>query len=161
MLNALVPALYVRISPERMTVRNAKTGETLTEVPEIAIHKGAKLKVVGVGREARARAMSPDVSVTNPFAHPRSLVSNYIEGEMVLKALVTRLLRPSLFSVSPRIVMHPLGEPEGGYTQVEIRALREMAVGSGALKVVMWVGRELTDQEVLSERFPGDGPEVM
>ena len=161
MLTALVPALYVRISPERMTLRNAKTGETLAEVPEIAIHKGAKLKVVGVGREARACAMSPDVSVTNPFAHPRSLVSDYMEGEMVLKALVNRLLRPSLFSASPRIVMHPLGDPEGGFTQVEIRTLYAMAKATGAAKVVMWVGRELNDQEVLSGRLPGDGPVEM
>ena len=59
--------------------------------------------------------------------------------------------------MAPDIVMHPLGDPEGGFTQIEIRALRETALGAGAKKVTMWHGRALTDQELMSGTFPSDG----
>jgi len=42
MLLALIPILYVQISPERLTVRNPKTGVTISEVPEIAITPGPR-----------------------------------------------------------------------------------------------------------------------
>jgi len=29
------------------------------------------------------------------------------------------------------MVMHPLGEPAGGYTQIELRVCREPALGAG------------------------------
>jgi rod shape-determining protein MreB len=53
--------------------------------------------------------------------------------------------------------MHLLGNPAGGFTQVEIRAFHEMAIGAGAGEVKVWQGRALTDQELLSGTFPADG----
>jgi len=53
--------------------------------------------------------------------------------------------------------MHPMGDPAGGFTQVEIRALHEMALGAGASQVKVWQGRPLTDQELMSRQFPSDG----
>ena len=53
--------------------------------------------------------------------------------------------------------MHPRGEPEGGYTQVEIRALRELGMAVGAALVTVWQGRSLTTEELLSGRFPLEG----
>jgi len=38
---------------------------------------------------------------------------------------------------------------EGGLSQVEERVLRELAAGAGARKVFVWVGHELSDQEVI------------
>jgi len=37
---------------------------------------------------------------------------------------------------------------EGGLSEVEERALREVAMAAGASKVVVWVGHELSDAEV-------------
>jgi hypothetical protein len=37
---------------------------------------------------------------------------------------------------------------EGGLSEVEERVLKEVAIGAGASKVVVWVGRELSDGEV-------------
>ncbi len=61
LLSSLVPTVYIQLSPERITLRNAKTGETLSEVPRIAVATGA--------------------DAINPFAHPRSLVSDFTAGE--------------------------------------------------------------------------------
>lgn len=140
LLSSLVPTVYIQLSPERITLRNPKTGETLSEVPSIAVKAGA--------------------DAINPFAHPRSLVSDFLAGETLLKALLRKLLPRSLFTASPRVVLHPLGDPDGGFTQIEVRALQEMARGAGASEVVVWQGRNLTDQELQDRQFPADGKQL-
>ncbi|HQS59698.1 MAG: rod shape-determining protein MreB [Gallionellales bacterium 35-53-114] len=157
MLNSLIPIFYVQVSPERLTVRNAKTGEAISEVPEIAIAYEPKERIVSIGKEARLRGSDPSVKIINPFSHPRSMVSDFTVGEQVLKAFLRRLIGNSIFAISPRVVMHLMGEPAGGFTQVEIRAFHEMAIGAGASKVVIWEGRALSDQELLSGVFPSGG----
>ncbi|MEN6584981.1 MAG: rod shape-determining protein [Sulfuricella sp.] len=160
MLSFLTPTFYVQISPELLTIRNAKTGETISEVPDIAIAHTPKPSIVGIGKEARLHGAAPSVKIVNPFAHPRSMVSDFTAGEQLLKAFVRRLSSNSLFASSPKVVLHLMGEPQGGFTQVEIRAFHEMALGAGALKVIIWQGRELSDQELLSGKFP-DGGQVL
>ena len=157
MLTSLIPTVYVQVSPERLTVRNARTGVAISEIPEIAIARDPKATIVGVGTEARLHKSTLSVEIINPFAHPRSLVSDFIVGEQLLKAFLRRVMGNSIFAISPKVVIHPLGDPDGGFTQIEIRALREMAIGAGASRVVVWQGRVLNDQELLSGQFPSDG----
>jgi rod shape-determining protein MreB and related proteins len=150
----LISTLYVQISPERLTVRDPKTGAMFSELPEVAIARVPKARIVGIGVEARLQASQPSVEVVNPFAHPRSLVSDFTVAEQLLKAAVRRVKGSGLLSLAPSVVMHPLGEHEGGLTQVEIRALYEMGLGAGARSVKVWQGRSLTDDELLSGTFP-------
>ncbi len=157
MLDFLLPVIYVQLSPQRVTVRNVKSGEFLSEVPEVAISTAKPARVLDIGAAARLQS---GANIVNPFAHPRSLVSDFTVGQMLLKALVQRLLKRSFFVPSPKLVMHPLGEPQGGFTQVEIRALHEMAIGAGAFSVIVWEGRALSDQELLSGKF-SDGGRVL
>lgn len=123
----------------------------------MAITGDPERKMIAIGSEARAYAFDSSVKVINPFAHPRTLVSDFTSGEQLLRAFVLRMQSRSFLALAPTIVMHPLGEPAGGYTQIEIRALREMAYGSGAGKVFVWLGPVLTDEEVLSGSFPVSG----
>jgi rod shape-determining protein MreB len=148
---------YVRLSPDHLSVRDPKSGKAFSEPPEVAISLTPKVRIVGIGVEARMHATAPSVEILNPFAHPRSLVSDFTVGEQLLKASLARINGGALLSVAPRVVMHPLGNPAGGFTQVEIRAFHEMALGAGAGEVKVWQGRELTDQELLSGTFPADG----
>ena len=156
MLRSFIPVLYVRVSPERLVVTNVKNGHSLSEVPELAIARNPE-RVLACGAAARSTAAQSGAVVVNPFAHPRSLVSDFTAAEQLLKLFVRRLVGKAWFSPSPRVVIHPLGEPDGGFTQVERRALREMALGSGAAEVVVWTGRELTNQEVAEGIFPAGG----
>lgn len=156
-LDGLIPVLYVRISPDRLSVTNAKSGETISEPPELAI-AGTPAKVIGAGAQARAAAALQGGNVINPFMHPRTLISDFTVAEQLVKAFVKRMSGRHLFTPSPRVVIHPLGDPAGGFTQVERRAFREMALGAGGSSVVVWSGRELSNEEVLSSRFPaGEG----
>ena len=51
--------------------------------------------------------------------------------------------------------MHPLGTPAGGFTQIERRALRELALGAGASTVFLKEGEPLTDEELLQIKNHG------
>jgi len=157
MLERFNSSLYIRLSPFRLTVRNVKTGESISEPPEIAISSGPKQKILGAGDDAALHKSNKGARVVNPFAHPRSMMSDFTAGQAVVKAFVRKLLKRPLFTPSPRIVFHPQGDPTGGFTQVEIRAFREMALGAGAAKVIVWQGQDLTDEQVLSGRYPSTG----
>ena len=50
MFNALIPVLYVRISPDRLSVTNVKSGERIAESPDLAI-AGTPAKVIGRARK--------------------------------------------------------------------------------------------------------------
>jgi rod shape-determining protein MreB len=151
MLSALFPILYVKVAPDRLTVRNVRTGAEISEVPEIAMAKaGKKTVILASGVEARNAAFTQSTELINPFNHPRTLLGDFILGQQLLKSFVHRLNVNSWLVLATRVVMHPLGSPTGGFTQVERRAFREMAFGAGASHVVLWLGRELSDQEVQS-----------
>ena len=149
--------LYVALSPDRLLVRNPKSGKTFSERPDVAIAHVPQVRIVGIGAEARLHGTEPSVEIVNPFAHPRTLVSDFTVGQQLLKEAIARVNGGSFLSIPPRIVMHPLGDPQGGFTQVEIRAFHEMALGAGAGAVTVWQGRSLTDQEVMSGLFPAEG----
>jgi len=46
------------------------------------------------------------------------------------------------------VLIQPLELIDGGLSEIEARILHELAIGSGASKVVVWVGAELSDTEV-------------
>jgi rod shape-determining protein MreB len=157
MLSFFNRTFYVQVSPERLSIRNPKTGDSVSEAAEVAISSGSKPKIVGVGTAARAAALDPSVKLVRPFAHPRSLVSDFTVADLLLKEFMRRMPGQSFFKVAPMVVIHPQGEPEGGFTQVEIRAFHELALGAGASMVKVWQGRDLIDQELLSGSFPPNG----
>jgi len=150
--------MYVQISPELLCIRNVKTGQSICEVPELALSEGPKPQVLGVGAQARLAAQGRAAKVVNPFAHPRSLISDFTASELLLKSFVRRMAgKRGISMAAPLIVMHPLGDPQGGFTQVENRAFRELGLGAGASDVILWHGRKLSDEEAGSRRFLAGG----
>jgi len=91
--------------------------------------------------------------VLTPFQHPRILIEDFAGAEKVVQYAIKELFGRRLLSPSPIVVLHPDIELEGGLTQIEARALREMAEGAGARKVYIYYGRQLSDQEVASYSF--------
>lgn len=100
------------------------------------------LRNVKNGREVEQRA-SPG------FSHPRALIGNFTVAQAALTSLVKKA-KDSGFVFSVGMVIHPTERLEGGLTQVEERVLHELAIGSGASKVVVWVGPVLSDAEVVA-----------
>ncbi len=153
MLSFFSPLVYIQISPNLLTLKNLKTGLEISEVAEIALSLPPKPKVIlGAGAEARLASASEPAQLIQPFAHPRSLVSDFASAEALIRLQLQRVLGKGWLRVAPSVVMHPLGNPDGGFTQVELRAFREMALGAGASTARVWTGRPLANHELLSDQ---------
>jgi len=83
-----------------------------------------------------------------PFTTARLLIGQFQAAENVLKRAVKEMSKGGIFAVSPQVLIQPLEMLEGELSEVEERALREVAIGAGASKVVVWVGHELSGAEV-------------
>lgn len=152
MLSFFSPLVYIQISPNLLILKNLKTGLEISEVAEIALSLPPKPKVIlGAGAEARLASASEPAQLIQPFAHPRSLVSDFASAEALIRIQLQRVLGKGWLRVAPSVVMHPLGNPDGGFTQVELRAFREMALGAGASTARVWTGRPLANHELLSD----------
>ena len=153
MLSFFSPLVYIQIAPNLLTLKNLKTGLEISEVAEIALSLPPKPKVIlGAGAQARLASASEPGQLIQPFAHPRSLVSDFASAEALIRIQLQRVLGKGWLRVAPSVVMHPLGNPDGGFTQVELRAFREMALGAGASTARVWTGRPLANHELLSDQ---------
>ena len=158
MLESFQPKFYVRLSPSHLSVRNTDNSRTVDGTPLLAIDTRGNRKIIALGDEATQHMNDPTVLVLNPFNHPRTLISDFTAAEALLKGFVKKLLeQASWFQPAPVIIMHPCVNPEGGFTQVELRALHELCLGAGASKAKGWHGRELTDHEIRTGSYPTDG----
>jgi len=83
-----------------------------------------------------------------PFSSVRLLVGNFTAADQALKGALRDIAKSRIISARPRVLIQPLELIEGGLSEIEERILRELAIGAGASKVVVWVGPELTDTQV-------------
>lgn len=147
----------MRISPNCLIVRNVRTKAFISDIPEVALVRDPKLRIVGVGKEASLRKAMPSVEVINPFSPPVSMTSDLNVGGQVLKAFLYQLRGKFFSSIPARLVFHPQGNIGGGFTQIEINAYREMVRRAGVSHASIWLGPTLSDEEVLSEEYPSVG----
>ena len=162
MLNLFRNTVYVRIKPDRMSVLHVESGNEHSDLPALAIErKNGKGTVVAVGHAAAAKAGLINVIVANGFKHPRTLLADFTLAEQTLKHFLKLVLRGSLFTPAPVVVIHPQVALEGGLTQIEIRALAELGIGAGARKVFVWEGRELSKKELRELRFSHTGGRLL
>ncbi len=138
---------YLKIRPERVSIRNVSTGESVDVVPKLSLDRTNTILSVGDPVDPTA------ARVLMPFQHPRTLIGSFIGGRKIVQYVFRKLFGKSLFSPSPIVVVHPDVELDGGLTEIEARALREMVEDAGARKVYLHYGRHLTDQEVVSLSF--------
>mgnify|MGYP002725832636 CR=1 FL=1 len=147
---------YVRIRPRLLSVRNVAGRKSLEEMPLLALSNGKDPLVLAVGAYAASVAAKPDndAVLANGFEHPRTIISDFTVAEKTLQYFFSKLATNNF--IRPVVVMHALEKTEGGLTQIEIRALQELAMGAGAREAHVWGGRELVDHEFENKKFPGD-----
>ena len=87
------------------------------------------------------------IVATEPFTTKRLLVGQFMAAERALKKGFADIFSGKWFSPNPVVVIHPLEKVDDGLSDVEERVLRELAAGTGARKVTVWLGRELSDAE--------------
>lgn len=99
-----------------------------------------RVRNLGSAKEAIFHAQSP-------FTTARLLIGQFDAAESLLKRAFKETAS-GIFAVSPQVLIQPLEMIEGGLSEVETRLLREIALGAGAARAVVWVGHELSDAEV-------------
>ena len=87
-----------------------------------------------------------EVQATEPFSSERLLVGEFSIAENLLSNVFRELGESRLLSKGPMVVMQPM--EMHNISEVEERVLRELAYGSRAFIANVWVGKELTDEEV-------------
>ena len=133
--------LIVQLREDLISVRMFRGDKKFEEAPYIAIEtNGGNTTIREIGSKARD-VVGPNIKVTNPFSHPRSLIANFSNAEKIIRHAIRSLYGSRLnLKPAPRIVMHPLEKHEGGLTEIEERALVELALGAGAREVLVYTG---------------------
>jgi len=157
MIGRLRPTVYAQLAPERLAVRDVRTGRSVAGPPIAAVLPGPLRRAVSVGQEARTALADRPLHIVNPFEHPRTLVADLVLGQQVLAGFLAQLYPVRFVPRYPVLVLHPRVEPAGGFTRIEVRALHEIARGAGASRVLLWQGRELLDRELRALRFESGG----
>jgi hypothetical protein len=92
-----------------------------------------------------------ETSNTELFSTQRLLVGKFSVAESLLSEVVKKVSGTISLFVKPAIVIHPLEMVEGGLSEVEERLFRELALGAGASRVLLWVGHVLSKNEVYAK----------
>lgn len=152
--------LYIKIKSDWLSVRFVDQNRTFEDRPLVALRPDRKGKqiVVAVGSGAlSAHSQGGGVTIHNGFDHPRTCIRDFEIAEATLRYFVSQTLSGSTLLLKPVVVMHPLEKIEGGLTQIEHRALSELAESAGARKAYVWTGRVLDLQELTTLQFPQSG----
>lgn len=149
---------YVRIRRQWLSVRDVRAKRTVEDTPLVAVSDGERRGVLAVGASAAVEAakLESKYRLINAFDHPRLILSDFVIAEAALRYFFRKLVRNSLLRSSPVVVVHVLETLDGGLTQIEVRASQELALAAGAREAYVWTGRELTDREFETRKFPGD-----
>ncbi|MBI9092949.1 MAG: rod shape-determining protein [Desulfobacterium sp.] len=146
--------VYVEFSDEWISVKHVETGNTIEDKPLLAVKQNKKGKKIvhAVGAEVDLLQNDTTISVHNGFSHPRVCISDFEIAQATLMHFVRKALNKKIL-IRPIMVMHPKRDLQGGLSQIEDRAIKELAEAAGARKCYVWVGRRLKDVEIISLKF--------
>ncbi|MBW9266145.1 MAG: rod shape-determining protein [Candidatus Thiodiazotropha sp. (ex. Lucinisca nassula)] len=145
LLGKLSKDVVIEIAESQIRVFSFNGEAEYYDEPLIAIKTdGKKETILEIGKNAATHVAS-DVTVLNPFSHPRSMVASFTFAEKIIQHAI-RELHQSIFRPAPRVIMHQLEKNEGGLTEIEDRVLRELALGAGAREVIVYSGAKINKQ---------------
>ncbi|WP_100658832.1 rod shape-determining protein [Alteromonas flava] len=155
-------SLYVQMWEKRIKVTNLSANAVFDDSPLVVIQtkdNGKKI-VSGIGKLAASSLKENEVAV-NPFSHPRALLSDFYVGEVLLKHIFLKLSSNKYIRPNPKVIMHPMEKTEGGLTQIEKRAYRELALGGGAKEIKIHVGSTLNVHNLKYEDYKDSESDVL
>ena len=141
--------IYVQIWEHRIRAVTINSDGVFDEKPLVAIKTTSRdqKQVIEIGNSAEFSNRSNTV-IVNPFSHPRVLLNDFQVGEKLLQHISLTLHKNPLIRPAPVIILHPMEKLEGGLTQIEKRAFRELAFGAGASEIYLYSGTPLVTQGV-------------
>lgn len=102
-------------------------------------------RVSSVSDSSAEQVFTPE----QPFTTQRLLVGQFSVAQACLAAAFRAMSGKGLIRIAPVVVIHPQEMVEGGLSEVEERLFRELALGAGARKAVLWTGQELRSDQVM------------
>ena len=162
MRNLLRNTYYLRMSAEQFSFLQVESGRLVSQPPLLAWRSvGHKRQPLAAGDAALAMAGQDGVSLGNGFQHPRTLLADFSIAETTLKLLLQQLAPRRWLQLPPVLILHPQTHLEGGLTQIEIRALAELALSAGAKRVYVWVGAALSPSSLARLEFPQNDGQLL
>ncbi len=149
-----VTRIYIQVSDKRLRISSPTPQVKYESSPFVAIETVGEKKVVSaIGATAEALSGKPNFNVVNPFGHPRTVLGDFTVGEKLLQHALAEALGRRRFFTFVWGILHPERQLEGGLTQIEYRALREVGECAGCRKLEIYEGRPLTVSEVEAYKF--------
>lgn len=135
---------------DRFELRDLHSGEVISEPPVVVLgDQAGKVVFVAAGHEALSMALEEGMRRVSVTDHPRVLIGDFALAEKYLQWL----LRKAGGRSSPRLVMQQRDCLEGGLTEVELRVLRELALGASAREVLVVEGAQQLSLEQVEQAF--------
>ncbi len=110
----------------------------------VKIYKN-KIVIKNLSNALPAQMFMPDT----PFTSTRLLVGAFSPAVQCLTQAIKST--KTWLGASPRLLIQPMEMNEGGLSEVEERIFRELGLGAGARKIVLWVGEELANDKALQK----------
>ncbi|MEL0166782.1 MAG: rod shape-determining protein [Pseudomonadaceae bacterium] len=139
---------------DRFELRDLHVGEVVSEPPVVVLgEQDGNVVFVAAGREALSMALEAGMRRVSVTDHPRVLIGDFALAEKYLQWLLRKAAGNRLLPAVPRLVMQQRDCLEGGLTEVELRVLRELALGAGAREVLVVEGAQQLSLEQVEQAF--------
>ena len=146
--------VYIKISSSTLVAKHIESGRTIEDKPIVAVKNNSKGKatVAAIGSQAEKLKNESSITVRNSFNHPRVCIDDFEIAQVTINHFIFKVVnKRSLFK--PIVILHTTRLLEGGLSQIENRALRELGEAAGARQVFIWTGRDLNDKELINLDF--------
>ena len=141
--------LYIQFSDKRIKVSSPQIDQPYETTPFVAVESANNKKIISaIGRDAEALQGKSNIVVVNPFAHPRIVIGDFTIGEKLLQYSLRSMLKSRWFVPVIIGIIHPERKLEGGLTQIEHRALRELCLSAGCRQSAVHDGPPLSLEDV-------------
>ncbi len=129
------PRLYIRITRDRITAKDMKSGAEFSEEAVVAvIHTATGRQMLAIGTDAPNVPTMEEKELVYPFRHPRVMVDD-VECALLLMQFTLKSMAEKMTVFRPDVVLHWTDTAQGGITPIEARAFYEIAQAAGANKV--------------------------
>lgn len=83
-------------------------------------------------------------------------MGDFLVAEKILLHAIREVHKNKIIAPSPRVIIQPMEKLEGGLTQVESRAFKELCLGAGAREVYIHTGKELTPHNFDFDKYKNE-----
>ena len=148
--------IYMRIRRHWLSVRAIGPRGGIAQVEGLARAasreaRGSALEVVAVGEEATALEGVEGVTIHDAFCHPRVIIGGFDAAQLVAGGFLRQICAGGNRWLRFRLIIHPQDDLEGGLTDIEERALKELGLRLGASRVIVYQGAaELGDDALVA-----------